>query len=70
MKYFNLRAQFFNIKAHHHAFETNDLADSSRSSDKMVSREMFFFDWQKIRHFESRKITKMSTRGAKRNEMT
>ena len=22
--YFNLRTQFFNIKAHHHAFETND----------------------------------------------
>ena len=38
MKYFNLRTQFFNIKAHHHAFETNDQADSSMSSDKMVSR--------------------------------
>ena len=32
--------------------------------------DMFFFDWQKIRHFESRKFTKMSTRGAKRNEIT
>lgn len=34
-----------------------------------IQGHVLFFDWQKVHHFESQKITKISIRGATRNEI-